>query len=181
MDETSMKLQTGYADSAAKFGAGHVGVTSLLATSIRLVGASGESGKLLWLVAGLVTRGWTGLLEMYIGTDRFDTPGAMPGSHQQVDFVSFLQQSPSKVCSDKSCCPGDDHALHGSWSSLPRGHDDLHCAAKSIDQMQALYCRFKTLHETCQWIRTKHRHKACELAAHNPAFCFFDPTTQLAR
>jgi len=50
-----MKLQTGYADSAASSGAGHVSVTSLLATSIRLVGASGESGKLLWLVAGLVT------------------------------------------------------------------------------------------------------------------------------
>ncbi len=50
-----MTPQTGYAKSAAGSGAGHAGIASLLATLIRLVRASGESGKLLWLVAGLVT------------------------------------------------------------------------------------------------------------------------------
>lgn len=50
-----MTPQTGYANSAAGSGAGHAGIVSLLATLIRLVRASGESGKLLWLVAALVT------------------------------------------------------------------------------------------------------------------------------
>ncbi|WP_281801880.1 ABC transporter ATP-binding protein/permease [Methylocystis echinoides] len=49
-----MTSQTDYANSAAGSGAGHAGIVSLLATLIRLVRASGESGKLLWLVAALV-------------------------------------------------------------------------------------------------------------------------------
>ncbi|GLI92580.1 ABC transporter [Methylocystis echinoides] len=54
MNEAPMTSQTDYANSAAGSGAGHAGIVSLLATLIRLVRASGESGKLLWLVAALV-------------------------------------------------------------------------------------------------------------------------------
>ncbi len=57
-------------------------------------------------------------VQVNVSADRFNSPGGVTRTHQQVERMSVPQESPGEVRADKSGRPTKDHTFHGLQEAL---------------------------------------------------------------